>query len=204
MSAQNGLNAKPARKRVGVLALQGDFDAHAKAIALAGGEAVEVRTAEQMREVDGLVIPGGESTTMLKLLNMMNLLEPLAEFTRTKPVFGTCAGAILLATEVLNPSQQSLGAMDLTVERNAYGRQIDSRVANISPGPDFRQRMGGGDVEAVFIRAPIIRRAGPEVKVLAEYAGDPVLVEQGRHLVATFHPELTQDARVHKLFLSKI
>ena len=192
------------RKRVGVLALQGDFDAHAKAITLAGGEAVEVRTAEQMQDVDGLVIPGGESTTMLKLLNMMNLLEPLAEFTRTKPVFGTCAGAILLAREVLNPSQQSLGAMDLTVERNAYGRQIDSRVANISPGADFQQRMGGGDVEAVFIRAPIIRRTGPEVKVLAEYDGDPVLVEQGRHLVATFHPELTDDARVHKLFLSKI
>src|SRR3984957_16668048 len=134
------------RKRVGVLALQGDFDAHAKSITLAGGEAVEVRTAEQMQSVDGLVIPGGESTTMLKLLNMMNLLEPLTEFTRKKPVFGTCAGAILLAREVLNPSQQSLGALDLTVERNAYGRQIDSRVANISPGVDFQQRMGGGDV----------------------------------------------------------
>jgi pyridoxal 5'-phosphate synthase pdxT subunit len=193
-----------APKRVGVLALQGDFDAHAKAITLAGGEAVEVRTAEQMQSVDGLVIPGGESTTMLKLLNMMNLLEPLTEFTRKKPVFGTCAGAILLAREVLNPSQQSLGALDMTVERNAYGRQIDSRVANISPGADFQRRMGGGDVEAVFIRAPIIRRTGPDVKVLAEYDGDPVLVEQGRHLVATFHPELTHDARVHKLFLSKI
>ncbi len=192
------------KKRVGVLALQGDFDAHAKAITLAGGDAVEVRTAEQLREVDGLVIPGGESTTMLKLLNMMNLLEPLSEFVATKPVFGTCAGAILLASEVLNPAQQSLGAMDLTVERNAYGRQIDSRVANISPGAEFQKRAGGGDVEAVFIRAPIIRRTGPGVNVLAEYDGDPVLVEQGRHLVATFHPELTQDARVHKLFLSKI
>ena len=192
------------RKRVGVLALQGDFDAHAKSITAAGGEAVEVRTAEQMRSVDGLVIPGGESTTMLKLLNMMNLVEPLAEFVKTKAVFGTCAGAILLASEVLNPSQQSFGAMDLTVERNAYGRQIDSRVANISPGADFQKRAGAGDVEAVFIRAPIIRRTGPDVKVLAEYDGDPVLVEQGRHLVATFHPELTHDPRVHKLFLSKI
>ena len=200
-SAERRANA---RKRVGVLALQGDFDAHARAITLAGGEAVEVRTAEGLRTVDGLVIPGGESTTMLKLLNMMNLLEPLSEFARTKPVFGTCAGAILLATEVLNPSQESLGAMDLTVERNAYGRQIDSRVANISPGSDFQKRAGKGDVEAVFIRAPIIRRTGPDVKVLAEYDGDPVLVEQGRHLVATFHPELTPDARVHKLFLSKI
>ena len=192
------------KKRVGVLALQGDFDAHAKSITAAGGEAVEVRTAEQLRSVDGLVIPGGESTTMLKLLNMMNLVEPLAEFVNTKPVFGTCAGAILLASEVLNPSQQSFGAMDLTVERNAYGRQVDSRVANITPGPDFQKRAGAGDVEAVFIRAPIIRRTGPAVRVLAEYDGDPVLVEQGRHLVATFHPELTQDTRVHKLFLSKL
>ena len=192
------------KKRVGVLALQGDFDAHAKSITAAGGEAVEVRTAEQLRSVDGLVIPGGESTTMLKLLNMMNLVEPLAEFVNTKPVFGTCAGAILLASEVLNPSQQSFGAMDLTVERNAYGRQVDSRVANITPGPDFQKRAGAGDVEAVSIRAPIIRRTGPAVRVLAEYDGDPVLVEQGRHLVATFHPELTHDPRVHKLFLSKI
>jgi len=192
------------KKKVGVLALQGDFDAHAKSIAAAGGEAVEVRTAEQLGSVDGLVIPGGESTTMLKLLNMMNLLEPLAGFAKTKPVFGTCAGAILLASEVLNPPQQSLGAMDLTVERNAYGRQIDSRVATISPGAEFQKRAGEGDVEAVFIRAPIIRRTGPGVKVLAEYDGDPVLVEQGRHLVATFHPELTHDPRVHKLFLSKL
>jgi 5'-phosphate synthase pdxT subunit len=192
------------KKRVGVLALQGDFDAHAKSITAAGGEAVEVRTAEQMRSVDGLVIPGGESTTMLKLLNMMNLVEPLTQFVNTKPVFGTCAGAILLASEVLNPSQQSFSAMDLTVERNAYGRQVDSRVANISPCADFQKRAGKGDVEAVFIRAPIIRRTGPGVKVLAEYDGDPVLVEQGRHLVATFHPELTHDPRVHKLFLSKI
>src|SRR5579863_5144261 len=203
MSARNGDgNAKA--KRVGVLALQGDFDAHAKAIDAAGGHAVEVRTAEQLNSVDGLVIPGGESTTMLKLLNMMNLVEPLSEFVRTKPVFGTCAGAILLASDVVNPAQQSFGAMDLTVERNAYGRQIDSRVANISPGAEFGQRAGAGELEAVFIRAPIIRRTGPGVKVLAEYDGDPVLVEQGRHLVATFHPELTDDSRVHKLFLNKI
>jgi 5'-phosphate synthase pdxT subunit len=200
----NGSNGAGKRKQVGVLALQGDFEAHARAINLAGGDAVEVRTAEQLRSVDGLIIPGGESTTMLKLLNMMNLVEPLAEFVRTKPVFGTCAGAILLAAEVTNPSQQSFGAMDLTVERNAYGRQIDSRVANISPGADFQRRAGAGDVEAVFIRAPIIRRTGPDVKVLAEYDGDPVLVEQGRHMVATFHPELTHDSRVHRLFLSKL
>ena len=200
VSATNGSG----NKRVGVLALQGDFEAHAKHIVLAGGDAVEVRTAEDLQSVDGLIIPGGESTAMLKLLNMMNLVEPLAAFIDAKPVFGTCAGAILLAKEVTNPQQQSFGAMDLTVERNAYGRQIDSRVANISPVADFQQRAGEGDVEAVFIRAPIIRRVGPDVKVLAEYDGDPVLVEQGKHLVATFHPELTADARVHKLFLSKL
>jgi 5'-phosphate synthase pdxT subunit len=192
------------KKRVGILALQGDFEAHRKAIERAGAEPVLVRTAEELKSIDGLVIPGGESTTMLKLLNFMDLKEPLREFARRKPVFGTCAGAILLAKEVHNPAQESFGVIDLTVERNAYGRQIDSRVAKLNPGADFQTRVGAGDVEAVFIRAPIIRRTGPDVRVLAQYEGDPVLVEQGRHLVATFHPELTQDSRVHKLFLSKL
>ncbi len=192
------------KKKVGVLALQGDFEAHAKALERAGAEAVLVRTAEGLKSIDGLVIPGGESTTMLKLLNYMDLKEPLREFAKAKPVFGTCAGAILLAKEVENPQQESFGVVDLTVERNAYGRQLDSRVTTLHPDEDFQKRAGDGDVEAVFIRAPIIRRAGPDVKVLAEYEGDPVLVEQGKHLVATFHPELTQDARVHKLFLSKL
>jgi 5'-phosphate synthase pdxT subunit len=193
-----------ALKKVGILALQGDFEAHAKAIERAGAEPILVRTAEELKSVDGLVIPGGESTTMLKLLDYMGLKEPLREFAREKPVFGTCAGAILLAKEVENPAQESLGAVDLTVERNAYGRQIDSRVAKIHPDAEFEKRVGGGDMEAVFIRAPIIRRTGPDVRILAQYEGDPVLVEQGRHLVATFHPELTQDSRVHKLFLSKL
>jgi 5'-phosphate synthase pdxT subunit len=192
------------KKRVGILALQGDFEAHAMALERAGAEPVLVRTGEDLKSIDGLVIPGGESTTMLKLVDFMELREPLMEFAREKPVFGTCAGAILLATEVRNPAQESFGVIDMTVERNAYGRQVDSRVANIQPGSDFEKRAGQGDMEAVFIRAPIIRRSGPEVKVLAQYEGDPVLVEQGRHLVATFHPELTQDPRVHKLFLSKL
>jgi 5'-phosphate synthase pdxT subunit len=191
-------------KKVGILALQGDFEAHAKALERAGAEPVLVRAAEELKSIDGLVIPGGESTAMLTLIHFMNLKDPLLEFAREKPVFGTCAGAILLASEVRNPAQESFGLLDLTVDRNAYGRQIDSRVANIHPDADFESRAGAGDMEAVFIRAPIIRRTGSEVNVLAQYEGDPVLVEQGRHLVATFHPELTQDPRVHKLFLSKL
>jgi pyridoxal 5'-phosphate synthase pdxT subunit len=191
-------------KKVGVLALQGDFAAHAAALARAGAEAVLIREADQLREIDGLVIPGGESTTMLKLLHYDNLLEPVAEFARRKPVFGTCAGAILLASEVCHPGQESLGAMDIAVERNAYGRQLESRVAELEPEPEFTRRTTPGKLEAVFIRAPIIRRTGPETKVLVRYHGDPVLVEQSRAMVATFHPELTADPRVHKLFLEKL
>ena len=186
-------NGKP---KVGVLALQGDFEAHARAIERAGAHATEVRTAQELEAVDALVIPGGESTTMLKLIGIENLFEPLAEFGAQKPIFGTCAGAILLAKEVLNPAQASLGLMDLTVERNAYGRQIDSRIADIE--------VDGEKTEAVFIRAPIIRRVGPQVKVLAEYLDTPVLVEQGRHMVATFHPELTHSKTVHRHFIERI
>ncbi len=157
-----------------------------------------MRSAADLDQVDGLVIPGGESTTMLKLLEEEKLLEPLREFGAGRPIFGTCAGAILLASEVLNPPQRSLGLMDIDVERNAYGRQLDSRIARLNPeGLE-------GDLEAVFIRAPIIRRVGNQAKVLAKYQGDPVLVEQGRHLVATFHPELTDDSRIHKMFLDKV
>ncbi len=191
-------------KKVGVLSLQGDFAAHGAALERAGAEPVYVREASQFDGLDGLVIPGGESTTMLKLLRYEGLFDKLAEFGRERPVFGTCAGAILLAKEVSNPPQESLGLMDLAVERNAYGRQIDSRVREIEPTPDFAARTNAGKLEAVFIRAPIIRRTGPEAKVLATYEGDPVLVEQGRHLAATFHPELTVDARVHRYFLTKL
>ncbi len=186
------------RKKVGVLALQGDFEAHGKALARAGAEPVEVRSEGDLQDLDGLVIPGGESSTMLKLLEIENLMEPLRDFGRRRPIFGTCAGAILLAAEVLNPSQASLGLMDIGVERNAYGRQLESRIAQLrAEGQDQ-------DLEAVFIRAPIIRRVGEDVKVLARYQGDPVLVEQGRHMVATFHPELTTDSRVHRMFLEKV
>ena len=182
--------------KIGVLALQGDFEAHRRAIERADAEAIEVRTAADLDAVDGLVIPGGESTTMLKLLNLEHLAEAVQEFGKTKPIFGTCAGAILLASEVVNPPQESLGLLDLTVERNGYGRQIDSRVASID--------VEGEPAEAVFIRAPIIRRVGAGGKVLASYLGDPVLVEQGRHLVATFHPELSSDDRIHRRFVEKV
>jgi pyridoxal 5'-phosphate synthase pdxT subunit len=182
--------------RIGILALQGDFEAHRRALVQAGAIACEVRTAGDLAQVDGLVVPGGESTTMLKLLDSEELFAPLRAFGQEKPIFGTCAGAILLAREVLHPRQSSLGLMDLTVERNGYGRQVDSRIAHIE--------WGGRPLEAVFIRAPVIRRAGSTASVLASYRGDPVLVEEGRHLAATFHPELTSGSPIHEYFISKV
>jgi len=184
------------KAKVGVLALQGDFQAHCRALKRAGAEGVEVRTASDLDSLDGLIIPGGESTTMFKLLEEEKLLPALKDFGTRKPIFGTCAGAILLASEVVNPKQRSLGLMDITIERNGYGRQIDSRIAPIE--------LEGKPSEAVFIRAPVILRVGPEAKVLATYQGAPVLVEEGRHLAATFHPELTGDERIHRHFVEKI
>jgi len=183
-------------KTVGILALQGDFHAHRKAVERAGGRAVEVRTATELDACDGLIVPGGESTTMLKLLELESLTEPLRQFAARKPVFGTCAGAILLARSVTSPAQPSLNLIDIDVERNAYGRQIDSRVVRIDAQ--------GRDLEAVFIRAPKILRVGPGSTILATYNGDPVWVEQGRHMVTTFHPELTPDSLVHQRFLEKV
>jgi len=183
-------------KTVGVLALQGDYEAHRKAIEEAGGRAVEVRTAAEMNACDGLILPGGESTTMLKLLDMEQLTQPLRDFAATKPVFGTCAGAILLAQTVSHPEQASLQLLDIDVERNGYGRQVDSRIAKIDTAE--------GVIEAVFIRAPIIRRVGSAARVLATFGKDPVWVEQGRHMVTTFHPELSAGSKVHRRFLSKI
>ena len=134
-----------------MLALQGDFAAHMRALERAGAKAVPVRTASDLDDLDGLVIPGGESTTMLKLLNLEKMVEPLVDFGRRRPIFGTCAGAILLASAVSNPSQQSLGLMDITVERNGYGRQIDSHVTRLEPDAEFQKRTGPGDLEVVFI-----------------------------------------------------
>ncbi|MFZ5929150.1 MAG: pyridoxal 5'-phosphate synthase glutaminase subunit PdxT [Acidobacteriota bacterium] len=184
---------------IGVLALQGDYEAHAAALKRAGAEPCEVRRAAELDGLDGLVIPGGESTSMLKLMEYYGLMPPLCAFGARKPIFGTCAGAILLASEVLNPPQPSLALMDMAVERNAYGRQLESRVARITD-----HQLGTGVLEAVFIRAPIIRRTGAGCRVLATYLGDPVLVESDLHLAATFHPELTQDERIHRRFLEKV
>ncbi len=190
--------AERPKKKIGVLALQGDFEAHQRALERAGADVVQVRSAADLANVDGLVIPGGESTTMWKLLEQEGLIGPLREFANRAPIFGTCAGAILLASDVTNPSQKSLGLMDIGVERNGYGRQLDSRIARVQGEGQ------GNEFEAVFIRAPIIRRVGSGAKILASYQGDPVLVEQGRHLAATFHPELTEDTRVHLRFLEKV
>jgi pyridoxal 5'-phosphate synthase pdxT subunit len=184
-------------KTIGVLALQGDFEAHRKAIERAGAQAVEVRTEAQLGQCDGLILPGGESTTMLKLLEEEKLVDPLRAFGAKKPVYGTCAGAILLAREVTHPAQASLNLIDIAVERNGYGRQIDSRIAKVALND-------GGELEAVFIRAPIIRSVNGDARVLASYQGNPVWVEQGRHMVTTFHPELTDDSRVHRRFVEKI
>lgn len=189
-----------AARRVGVLALQGDFEAHKQALARAGADAVEVRTAAQLDSVDGLILPGGESTTMLKLLDEESLFEPLRHYGQNRPIFGTCAGAILMATKVLNPAQRSLGLMDITVERNAYGRQLDSRIVRLP----WKSSESTGDFEAIFIRAPIIRHMGPNVSGVTFYRDTPVLVDDGHHLVATFHPELTPDTRIHQLFVKRL
>jgi 5'-phosphate synthase pdxT subunit len=180
--------------KVGVLALQGDFAAHRRRLEELGADVVEVRKPEQLDEIDGLVIPGGESSTFLKLLGEYGF-EKLNDFVHSKPVFGTCAGSILLAKEVENPAQEGLNALDITVRRNAYGRQIDSAIVTLAT------KLGPEPLEQVYIRAPRIERAGPGVEVLAERDGHPVLVRQGNVMASTFHPELSDDPRVHAEFL---
>jgi 5'-phosphate synthase pdxT subunit len=182
---------------IGVLALQGDFALHARALEKCGVEAVEVRKPHELDEVDGLIVPGGESTTLLKLMEAWDFVPALEKFhSGGKPIFGTCAGLIILAREVESPKQFSLGLIDVTVERNAYGRQRESfeasGVARLDAGPI--------PLEMVFIRAPRIKQVGPGVQVLAEHGGEPVMAQQGWVLVATFHPELTSDATVHEYF----
>jgi pyridoxal 5'-phosphate synthase pdxT subunit len=182
--------------KIGVLAVQGDFEAHAAMLAGMGVNTREVRTPADLDVCGGLILPGGESTTQLQFLQEEGLSKAIREFvSEGGAIFGTCAGAILLATEVKNPEQDSLALLDMTVLRNAYGRQIASEVAS---GPSTLKKE---DLEMVFIRAPIIERVGPGVEVLAEYAGKAALVQKGRIMAATFHPELTDDTIVHERFV---
>jgi 5'-phosphate synthase pdxT subunit len=181
--------------KIGILALQGDFDAHRRRLEELGAEVVLVKKPEQLDDIAGLVIPGGESSTFLKLLGQEGFAK-LQEFVRVKPTFGTCAGAILLATQVENPKQAGLGVLDITVRRNAYGRQIDSSI---------REGLFLNDpVEMVFIRAPKIERVGRDVEVIATQGEDPVVVRKGKTLAATFHPELSEDRRIHQYFLELV
>jgi len=181
--------------KIGVLAIQGDFDAHKKRLEQLGADVVLVRTPEQLDEIAGLVIPGGESGALLKILGPQGFAK-LKEFVRLKPTFGTCAGAIMLAKEVTNPDQPGLGALDVRIRRNAYGRQLDSSI---------RQGVfAGSPLEMVFIRAPKIERLGPDVEVIATEGKDPVAVRQGRAMAATFHPELSDDTRMHQAFLALV
>jgi pyridoxal 5'-phosphate synthase pdxT subunit len=204
------LTESKAAPRIGVLAIQGDYEAHAAALEQSGALASLVKTPEALENLDGLIMPGGESTTMLKFLDRPNengsLFDALKSFAAEKPVFGTCAGAILLATEVRHPAQRSLGILDITVERNAYGDQRDSAILNLETKlPAWKDK---GPLETVFIRAPRIVHVGPGVEVLAERDGFPVLVRQKsgqtQIMAATFHPELSPDRRVHQLFVDTV
>ncbi len=181
--------------KIGVLALQGDFDAHRKRLEELGAEVVLVKKPEQLDEIAGLVIPGGESSTFLKLLGEEGFAK-LKEFVRAKPTFGTCAGAILLANEVENPKQAGLGALDITIRRNAYGRQVDSSIRE--------GQFLNDPIEMVFIRAPKIERVGQGIEVVATEGRDAVMVRKGNTLAATFHPELSDDARIHRYFLDLV
>ena len=187
-------------KPVGILAVQGDFAMHAKMLDGMAAPWMLVKHPADLEAVSGRIMPGGESTTMLKLLATEGIGSAIKEFAgQGKPIYGTCAGAILLAKEVLNPPQERLGLIDIAIERNAYGRQIDSSV-RAGECPDLADH----PVEMVFIRAPIIRRVGEGVRVLGRCGDLPVLVEQGNILAGTFHPELTDDPTVHQYFLKKL
>jgi len=182
--------------KVGILAVQGDYEAHAAAIERAGATAVLVRTPADLEGVDALILPGGESTTQLQFLREEGLDRAIEQFTKQdRPIFGTCAGAILLAKEVRNPAQDSLRLANIRVARNAYGRQVASDVQQ------GKSKLGGAPLEMVFIRAPIIEKVGKDVDVLAEAGGHPVLVREKNILIATFHPELSSDTAVHEYFL---
>jgi 5'-phosphate synthase pdxT subunit len=186
--------------RIGILALQGDFERHEAALRRLDVDTVLVRKPAQLQDCDGLILPGGESTTFVHLMRETELWEPLKSFCDRQPVFGTCAGLIVLATEVVNQRVDTLGAIDITVRRNAYGRQRESFVADVelTVGQDRRP------FEGVFIRAPRILRVGSSTTVLGTRGEEPVLVSNGQILAATFHPELTDDLRIHSLFVDMV
>lgn len=187
-------------KRIGILTLQGDFQKHAQVFRHLGFQAPSVRSAQELEQVDALAIPGGESTTIGKLLVRFHMMEPLRRrIAAGMPVFGTCAGMILLATEIEGSDQARIGVLDIGVARNAYGRQVESFEANVDVPV-----LGNGAVRGVFIRAPKVTRVGPAVEVLASLESSPVLVRQGAVLAASFHPELTADAGIHRYFASLI
>ena len=182
--------------RIGIVAIQGDYEAHAKALARAGEHCTFVRTPGDLEGLVGVILPGGESTTHLKVMKEEGLFDALREFSaRGGALFGTCAGAIMLAREVHGPKQESLGLLDVSVLRNGYGRQVASDVH------EGLTKISDAPVEMVFIRAPIIEKVGAGVETLAEYGGHPVLVREGEVLASTFHPELTDDASIHKYFV---
>jgi 5'-phosphate synthase pdxT subunit len=189
--------------RVGVLALQGDFAAHRHALAATGLESKEIRSAEDLSSTDGLVLPGGESTTMLKLLEGNRLHATLLDhLARGVPTLATCAGVILLAREITDPAQGSLGVLDISVARNAYGRQLESSIEEAVV--EATDEITTATFEAVFIRAPRITRVGPKVRILARYGSDPILIRQNRILAATFHPELSVASPVIELFAREV
>jgi 5'-phosphate synthase pdxT subunit len=191
-----------ARPRVGVLALQGDVREHLAALESAGAQGVAVRRASELAALDGIVIPGGESTTIGRLLIVFGVLEPLREAVAAGlPTFGSCAGMILLATQILDgrDDQPLLGGLDITVRRNAFGRQVDSFEAEVEV-----DGVPGGPVHAVFIRAPVVERTGENVHVLAEVGGRSVAVRDDRRLATAFHPELSGDARMHAMFVKMV
>ena len=195
--------------KVGVLALQGAFARHAEVLASLGAHPAEVRTPAQLDDVDALVLPGGESTTMSMLLESSGLFDPIGErLAGGMAAFGTCAGMILLGAEILGgrPDQRCFGAIDVSVRRNAFGRQVDSFEADLAV-EGLGAGLGDGPADryhATFIRAPFVERVGPEVEVLARIDDHPVLCRQGRALAAAFHPELGDDARLHELFLEQV
>ena len=198
---------------IGILALQGDFQAHADVLSKIGVPWRLVRSPSDLDGLAGLIIPGGESSTFLKLIEEEHLWQPLRDFAAEHAVFGTCAGAILMADKVKNPSQASLGLIRMTIERNAYGRQLSSSIRQAEAAPELNSGDEAGDetgdrpkprtappLEVVLIRAPIITEVGPDVEVLAAIDGKPLAVRQGRYMAATFHPELTTDTRTHCYF----